>query len=523
MKIIQIIYVILPILIMLIKHKKSQIHVQNDKVYNYFIINGSHLFSVSLGNNKFFFIKNIKFYRFFTSILFYIPNLVWQSLMTRSGLDLKDIIEAGKSYKSIDRMDKRRKIMNYIIASIDEFIDDPRRGRENRNISLLKRIQAVFCCMYGKFQGNYFMMVYLLTKILYVVNSIGQLVLLNEMLGIKYFHYGLELLQKLILLIQNQPLQQSYRQQGGLSKYFPKVTLCDFEVREPNHLYNSHRYTVECVLPNNLLFEQLFTFLFFWYTMIVILNIISLLTWSYSFIRTIRIKYVTTRLKLILIRHLRKSVAASDESSPPRQPQQQQQPLISEDSLLYRDDSHLDFARNYLKCDGIFVLRLLETNTSDFVVTHVIEELFYSYERKASQPVVLDGLAKMMSTLGPDQGLLSLGKLLFLPVMSDPKIAAGFGGGLASFTTNNNNNSKMLLPSLPTTTTDDPLRNAPKLLVPPTPTRRRSITTEKYSPTGSVAEQIEILRQTSLVPKPSVDEVTEILRERRQKIKRKKR
>ncbi|CAF3528518.1 unnamed protein product [Rotaria sp. Silwood1] len=462
----------------------------------------------------------IPFILCFLSILFYIPNLVWQSLMTRSGLDLKDIIEAGKSYKSIDRMDKRRKIMDYIIASIDEFIDDPRRGRENRNLSLIRRIQAVFCCMYGKFQGNYFMMVYLLTKFLYVVNSIGQLALFNEMLGIKYYRYGLELLQKLMLLIQNQPLQQSYRQQGGLSKYFPKVTLCDFEVREPNHLYNSHRYTVECVLPNNLLFEQLFTFLFFWYTMIVILNLISLFTWSYSFIRPVRIKYVTTRLKLILIRNLRKTILTNEINT-----NRQSQQLISNDSLLHRDDSHSDFARNYLKCDGIFVLRLLETNTSDFVVTHVIEELFHSYEKKASQPVVLEGLAKMMSTLGPDQGLLSLGKLLFLPVMSDPKIAATFGGG---FTTTDNNN-KMLLPSL-TTTTDDPLRNAPKLLIPPTPTRRRSsivTTISQRSPTGSIVEQLDAIRRTSLLSlssptRPSVDEITEILRERRQRIKRKK-
>ena len=149
--------------------------------------------------------------------------------MTRSGLDLKDIIEAGKSYKSIDRMDKRRKIMTYIIASIDEFIDDPRRGRENRNLSLAKRILAVFCCMYGKFQGNYFMLTYLLTKILYVINSVGQLALFNEMLGIKYYRYGLELIQKLLILIQNQPMEQAYKPQGGLSKYFPKVTLCDFE------------------------------------------------------------------------------------------------------------------------------------------------------------------------------------------------------------------------------------------------------------------------------------------------------
>ena len=276
-------------------------------------------------------------------------------------------------------------------------------------------------------------------------------------------------------------------------------------VREPNHLHNSHRYTVECVLPNNLLFEQLFTFLFFWYTMIVILNFISLITWSYSFIRPVRIKYVTTRLKLLLIRHLRKSLNNNEENS-----------TIKEDSLLYRDDSHLDFARNYLKCDGIFVLRLLETNTSDFVVTHVIEELFNSYEKKASQPVVLDGLAKMMSTLGPDQGLLSLGKLLFLPVMSDPKIAAGFGG----------NTTTMLLPSLPIET-DDPLRNPPKLLVPPTPTRRRSSTNEKSSPTASVVELRDQNQRTSSAAStravPSVDQVTEILRERRQKIKRKKR
>jgi len=256
--------------------------------------------------------------------------------------------------------------------------------------------------------------------------------------------------------------------------------------------------------------------------MIVILNLISLFTWSYSFIRPIRIKYVTTRLKLILIRHLRKAITNADEPS-----QEQQQQIISDDSLLYRDDSHLDFAHNYLKCDGIFVLRLLETNTSDFVVTHVIEELFYSYERKASQPVVLDGLAKMMSTLGPDQGLLSLGKLLFLPVMSDPKIAASFGGG--GFTMNNNSN-QMLLPSLPTTT-DDSLRPVPKLLVPPTPTRRRSSTatiTSRHSATGSVVEQIETGRQTSFLTtpsppaKPSVDEITEILKERRQRIKRKK-
>ena len=39
----------------------------------------------------------------------------------------------------------------------------------------------------------------------------------------------------------------------------------------------------------------------------------------------------------------------------PQGPQQ----ILADDSLLHRDDSHLDFARNYLKCDGIFVLTFI--------------------------------------------------------------------------------------------------------------------------------------------------------------------
>ena len=40
------------------------------------------------------------------------------------------------------------------------------------------------------------------------------------------------------------------------SKYFPKVTLCDFQIREPLHLKGLHRYTVQCVLPLNLFSQQ---------------------------------------------------------------------------------------------------------------------------------------------------------------------------------------------------------------------------------------------------------------------------
>jgi hypothetical protein len=40
------------------------------------------------------------------------------------------------------------------------------------------------------------------------------------------------------------------------SRYFPKVTLCDFQIREALHPKDSHRYTVQCVLPLNLFSQQ---------------------------------------------------------------------------------------------------------------------------------------------------------------------------------------------------------------------------------------------------------------------------
>ena len=60
------------------------------------------------------------------------------------------------------------------------------------------------------------------------------------------------------------------------SKAFPRVTLCDFNVRR---LGNVQRYTVQCLLPLNLYHEKIFLLIYFWLIFIVLATVISIIRW----------------------------------------------------------------------------------------------------------------------------------------------------------------------------------------------------------------------------------------------------
>ncbi len=203
----------------------------------------------------------------------------------------------------------------------------------NRKILVSNKLEAL--CM--KIYGNYLLIAYLIVKVIYIANVIGQLFLLNTFLGTKYHLYGFEVLDK---LVRGDDLSSSER--------FPRITMCDFKVRV---LGNVQRYTVQCALPVNLFNEIIFIFVWFWFVFVAAATAASMLLWF---------------LTSLSIRHQTRFIKAR---------------LIAMDRLGHAPDHMVkSFVAAYLRRDGMFIIRLVAKNASDLIAAELIGGLFDHYK-----------------------------------------------------------------------------------------------------------------------------------------------
>ncbi|CAH8599468.1 unnamed protein product [Heterobilharzia americana] len=212
-------------------------------------------------------------------------------------------------------------------------------GKEHKNLSNL----ICWPSWCGTEQGNFLVTLYMLVKLSYLSNVIGQIYLMQHFIGTKYTLYGA---QVLIDLIRGQEWHHS--------GHFPRVTFCDLEAKN---------YTLQCVLPLNMFLEKIYIFLWFWHVLIAFITLISFIIWFYRLFSPIsRIKFITDHLKVLNLLPINKE--------------------------LKKDIEIQDFVNYYLGLDGLFVIRLITANCGILLAGELTAELWQSYKNLSNEQII---------------------------------------------------------------------------------------------------------------------------------------
>lgn len=287
---------------------------------------------------------------------------MWRLLSARAGLDMRDLIEAAHSYKSVEKYSNKAKIMEYVVQNIDQYASNPRRSRQVDSIfQKIKYFGESLFCGSGIYLGNYLVTTYFFIKIVYLFNSIAQFFVMNEFLGKQFHELGLDIVRY---------LTNTYSSESSIeSVYFPKVVMCDFRIREFGHPNFSHRYTIQCVLPINLYNQQIFTFLWFWFLILFAANLWALVQWVNRMLPKSRRRYINKRLNML--DHFKQLNQNTSILMKPRGLFGRRKSVSLEAKRQKRK-----FIENYLKFDGVFILRMISMLTSEIVGTELLHELW---------------------------------------------------------------------------------------------------------------------------------------------------
>ena len=202
-----------------------------------------------------------------------------------------------------------------------------------------QKLSSVLMFCLGQQHGHYLTGLSMFIKTLYCINGFCQFSILNAFLALDFWSYGFESFK---CMFSDCPVTRE-------SRAFPRVTLCDFEIRQ---MQNLHPYTVQCVLPFNIINEKIFAILWLWIMMVAFFNIGNFFSCIYQFI-------VRHNRELYVRKYLR---------------------AVNEIETIADKNLAKKFADRFLRNDGCFVLRIVNKNTTDMFLSDVIKELWYLYK-----------------------------------------------------------------------------------------------------------------------------------------------
>ena len=263
------------------------------------------------------------------TFLFYVPFAFWRLLSKHHSIRAKSVMNI---ISTMDQTSSEEigKCINTVCDLIDRSIYI---NRDWDDVSwwgkLIKRKW-----LKGVIQGSYIVRIYLITKLLYIINVCGQLVALNYFLRSKDIIFGIEFFHD---VRSGKEFWESSR--------FPRVTMCDFTIRTLGE--NNQLNTIQCTLPINLFNEKIFIFIWFWLVLVSFISIYYCILWMMNlFNDDSRKQFIERYLNL------------SD----------------------FNTEKFHKFVFEYLKQDEIFLLRIVKENTNDLIVGELISALWTKYK-----------------------------------------------------------------------------------------------------------------------------------------------
>ena len=104
--------------------------------------------------------------------------------------------------------------MNYLVKNIDQYVDDDRRYESSRNKNRFVRFLMTLLPCFGRFLGNYIVILYFVVKIIYILNTCLQLSVISVLLGKDFWRFGYGFLEKFF---------KGESWTGSNPKYFPSA------------------------------------------------------------------------------------------------------------------------------------------------------------------------------------------------------------------------------------------------------------------------------------------------------------
>ncbi|KRX25796.1 Innexin unc-9 [Trichinella nelsoni] len=296
--------------------------------------------------------KHISYYQWVPFILgvqalfFGAPFALWRICNFRSGFNIETIVSVARESTLKESWDDENSQTSIIAAFLCEVLQ-------------LKRTFETYCRSSGRSSwlngkllnsGSFLTFAYTLVKFLYVVNCSLQLLFMQIVLAT-----GRQWMPNIFLRL----LSGTGWEMTGV---FPRVTMCDFEVRV---LRNLNRYTVQCVLMINMVNEKIFLLVWCWTVVLTCINSLHLVYWLYrNLVRRSRREYIK---KLV------------NASYPEPQPK-------------WTGDVE-KFADHFLRADGILVIEKVAHHAGQVVASRLTRRLFLDYillrkrQWKVEQPI----------------------------------------------------------------------------------------------------------------------------------------